>query len=41
MSFYASIERSMSLNDLVRTANFAPPVTVVVVVVLDGVMVLV
>ena len=42
--FSVSVERSTSLNDLGRTANIDPPMTVVVlvlVVVLDSVMVLV
>ena len=40
LSFFASIERSTSLNDLDKTANLAPPVMVVVVVFYD-IMVLV
>ena len=41
LSLSTSVERRTSLNDLARTANLAPPVTVVVVAVLDGVMVLI
>ena len=40
-SFSASVKISTSLNNLGKTASLAPPVTVVVFVVLDGVTVLV
>ena len=40
LSFYASINRSTSLNDIGRTSSISLPMTVVVLV-LDGVMLLV
>ena len=40
-SFSYSVESSRSLKDLGRTDNIAPPVTVMVMMVLDSVVVLV